>query len=286
MVTKTLRLAVTVIACLAAPTWSFINPPSTPAVNQAHPHYMFFADEMQQQETPSLRIAALDGNEDSIRKAAAFMIDAFWLQSPQAQIPDVTAEAKTSLIASQANDLWDKYGERMGKRKLDAIILSAADKDDADFLGLLTIEVRLLDSISKQILNAEKSEFMLNNAISSLGPKQRREYKDASVIDVTNALLPPEISAVCSLSNLCVSTNARRRGIAAKLCKEAESLAKELGFDEMHLCVEVENEAASMLYKEKLGYGIKFETMSKSLRVNGGEFVEIDSEIAIMSKKI
>jgi ribosomal protein S18 acetylase RimI-like enzyme len=166
------------------------------------------------------------------------------------------------------------------------VILEAADDDStSDMLGLVTVEVRLLDSISKAILNAERSELMLTNAISSLGPK--REYKDSSVIDVANALLPPEITAVCSFSNLCVSPNARRRGVARRLCEEAELLGKELGFGEMHLCVESENTAAKALYV-KLGYETKFETKGKSLRVdsNAGAFNEVDAEIVIMTKKM
>lgn len=238
---------------------------------------------MKTEPTP-LQVTPLDGSEGSIQRTASFMIDSFWLQSPNR----LSYDAKTSLVKVQANDLMNKYGERLGKRKLDAVILQAVHDTTSDMmLGLVTVEVRLLDSISKAILNADRSELMLTNAISSLGPKQRREYKDASVMDVANSLLPPEISAVCSLSNLCVSPNARRRGVAARLCYEAELLAKELGFDEMHLCVESENAAAKALYI-KLGYGIKFETKAKSLRVDGdaGKFNEVDAEIVIMAKKI
>lgn len=280
------------IALLASFASSFVCHPIHLFHGKASSHFMFFADDLQ--ERTEVQVTPLDGSVKSIKKASEFMVDAFWLQSPQSlsegsSSDALSADAKSSLINVQANDLFSKYGERLGKRKLDAIILSAADDATTDeFLGIVTIEVRLLDSISKTILNAERSELMLTNAISSLGPKQRREYKDSSVIDIANALLPPEIRAVCSLSNLCVSPKARRKGVAAKLCNEAESFAKELGFDEMYLCVESNNIAANNLYTEKLGYGVKFETRSKSLRVDGdvGAFVEVDSDIVVMNKKI
>ena len=184
----------------------------------------------------------------------------------------------------------------MGKRKLDALIVVASEQADGkdnvltadEMLGLVTLEVRLLNT--NGLLSADESEFMLTKAVSSLGPKQRREYKDASVLDIARELLPPEVTAVCSLSNLCTSPKARRRGIAAKLCYEAERLAKEeLSFDEIFLRVEVENEAARKLYEDKLGYQRKFEAVSAgALRVDAqrGGFVEIESDIVVMSKKL
>ena len=268
---------------LVAPTESFIH-----SLNSA----WAIGTSLHAQEGTLLQVTHLDGGAETIQKAAEFMLDAFWLQSPQGVsegfADNITNDVKSSLINVQANDLMKKYGERLGRRKLDAVMLAAIDDTADNFLGLVTVEVRLLDIISKSIFNSEKSESMLTNAISQLGPKQRREYKDASVIDIANALLPPEISAVCSLSNLCVSTKARRSGVAAKLCNEAESLAKELGFDEMYLCVESENKAAASLYLDKLGYVVLFESSSKSLRVNGGAgvFYEVDSNILIMNKKI
>lgn len=295
MATKTLlALVAASAATLIRPSLSFQLSQSSPPTSfdryaSTTSQYMFFANEVQ--EEASFQVTPLDGNDESIQAAAVFMVDSFWLQSPQALSDgsvDISADAKSSLVNVQTKDLMNKYGERLGKRKLDAVMLAANDDTTTEMIGMVTVEVRLLDSISKAILNADRSELMLTNAISALGPKQRREYKDASVIDVANALLPPEISAVCSFSNLCVSPNARRRGVAAKLCKEAELLAKKLGFDEMYLCVESGNSAARSLYIDKLGYGNKFETTSKSLRVDGntGTFDEVDVEIMIVNKKI
>jgi len=251
-------------------------------------------------ESMDVKLTPLDGSETSVINAAKFMVDAFWLQSPQQLIdgggdPSAVSEAtKSSLTNIQADDLLSKYGERMGKRKLDALIVVASDgsKDTKslsanDILGLVTIEVRLLNS--NDLLSADESEFRLTQAVASLGPKQRREYKDASVLDIARELLPPEVTAVCSLSNLCTSPKARRMGIAAKLCSEAERLAKEeLSFDEIYLSVEAENEAAKKLYETKLGYQCKFETNAVALRVDAerGGFVEVESDIVVMSKKL
>mmetsp|Transcript_11010 Transcript_11010/g.27083 ORF Transcript_11010/g.27083 Transcript_11010/m.27083 type:complete len:306 (+) Transcript_11010:180-1097(+) len=304
---KSVTAGVAAIALCGTTVRSF-SPPYTlnSASTRIRPSFMFFADSAVESESPSVQIAPLDGTEASIDNAARFMVDAFWLQSPQQLVQqgadgdssEISESARSSLVNIQADDLMGKYGERLGKRKLDALILVAAEGENAkdgalsnvdDALGMVTIEVRLLDR-QKDILSADASEFYLTQAVASMGPKQRREYKDASVIDIANQLLPPDISAVCSLSNLCVSPAARRKGLAAKLCNEAMRVAKEeWEFDDIFLRVEASNEAAKTLYEEKLGYESVFEVGSATaLRVDGttGTFVEVESDIVILKNKL
>merc|ERR1719484_150747 len=51
------------------------------------------------------------------------------------------------------------------------------------------------------------------------------------------------------LSSLAVSPSFRRRGLAKKLCREAEAFAKDLGYDEVLLKVEKTNGKARNLYR-------------------------------------
>jgi len=259
---------------------------------------MFFADTPATSEDKEIQsnvqVQIMSGSDESMIKAASFMVESFWLGSPQQLLidanDDVSESSKASLISIQKDDLMEKYGDRLGSRKLDALVLAATEDggDTSDIMGLTTLEVRLLEN-QKDILSAEQSEFKLTQAVASLGPKQRREYKDASVFDIANQLLSPDITAILSLSNLCVSNKHRRKGVAAALCKEAERVAKqELGFDEMYLRVEVENDAAKSLYERKLGYESVFEAPATVLRVDGkrGGFVELETDIAVLKKKI
>jgi ribosomal protein S18 acetylase RimI-like enzyme len=299
---RAVTVAISVIALVDKDVISFSPPVSTPLhPKRSAPQFMFFADTAVENESLNFQITPLDGSETAIENAAKFMVDSFWLQSPQQLVQDsdssnISESAKASLINTQADDLMNKYGERMGRRKLDSFLLAAFDGGDTmdgasssleHVQGLVTIEVRLLDR-QEDILSADASERMLTQAVASLGPKQRREFKDSSVIDIANQLLPPDITAVCSLSNLCVSPSARRKGLAVKLCREAERLAKEkLGFTQMYLRVEASNEAAKRLYEEKLGYECVYDIESASaLRVDGnaGTFVEIESDIVVMNK--
>ena len=296
-------MSITIIAllfCMVDKTWAFSSPPqSISKLSSTTAQYMFFADtpttseDEEIQSTSNVQVQIMSGSDESMIKAAQFMVESFWLGSPQQLLideSDVSKSSKASLISIQADDLIEKYGERMTSRKLDALVLAAvAGEDTDDIMGLTTLEVRLLQN-QKDILSAEQSEFKLTQAVASLGPKQRREYKDASVFDIANQLLSPDITAILGLSNLCVADKHRRKGVAAALCKEAERVAKqELGFDEMYLRVEVENDAAKRLYETKLGYESVFEAPATVLRVDGkrGGFVELENaDIAVLKKKI
>lgn len=255
-----------------------------------------FAPPRRAASAPSLRLiktTVLDGTDSTIQAGAKFIVDNFWLSSPQqlllddqsaADIPD---SSYMSLRNVQFSDLQEKYGERLTQRKLDALMIAALDEGD-DLAGMVTLEVVVMDTQTKELMSASTSEFRITQSVASLGPKQRREFKNAHVIDIANELLPPTQTAVVTLSNLCVSPTSRRKGIAAQLCGEAERITREsLGYSALHLRVESSNEAAKRLY-EKLGYDVVFESVAPVLRVdaNAGGFIEIDSETTIMKKEL
>ncbi|EJK45745.1 hypothetical protein THAOC_35627 [Thalassiosira oceanica] len=256
-----------------------------------------FAPPRRAASAPSLRPAHQDHRFGWNRlynpSGAKFIVDNFWLSSPQqlllgdqsaADIPD---SSYMSLRNVQFSDLQEKYGERLTQRKLDALMIAALDEED-ELAGMVTLEVVVMDTQTKELMSASTSEFRITQSVASLGPKQRREFKNAHVIDIANELLPPTQTAVVTLSNLCVSPTSRRKGIAAQLCGEAERITREsLGYSALHLRVESSNEAAKRLY-EKLGYDVVFESVAPVLRVdaNAGGFIEIDSETTIMKKEL
>lgn len=240
-------------------------------------------------------IGPSDGESSAIDSAAAFMVDAFWLQSPQnlltgGDIGAVSDGIRSTLTQHQASDFTDKYGERMGKRLLDSSLITAKEEGSSELFGLVAIEARLFDMNEKIIFGADKSESVLKTAVASLGPKQRRQYKDSSILEIVTDLTPPEISVVCVLSNLSVSPKARRTGLGGKLCSEAERIAKdEWEFDKMCLKVEEENEAARNLYEGKLGYELQFgDDSAMGLRVDiiAGDFAEVPAPTLVLAKAL
>jgi ribosomal protein S18 acetylase RimI-like enzyme len=229
--------------------------------------------------------------EGFLNMVGSFLIDAFWLNSEHHQLGstalDIKDSVRTSLMIEQASDLQDKYGEKMGKRVLEACVVAALDQETKEMVGVVTLKVTLL--FKDNVLEGEQAEAALKNAVANLGPKQRRQYKDASAQVIATELLGPDTKAICVLSNLAVSPNARRRGIAKTLCDEAEAVAGDWGFTEMFLVVEEANAAARTLYETKLGYAISFKKEAETaLRVDleTGSFEETTADTLVLVKKI
>lgn len=257
---------------------------------------LFLSNAVVEDSSSEIKLVSID-DENSIKEAANLMVEAFWLQSPQQLItssssdnanPIINDGIKQNLANLQAQDLNDKYGERMGKRLLESCLLTARGNDD--ILGIIGIEVCLLDKETKKILSAAISEDKLKQTVASLGPKQRRQYKNSSASELASELLPAELMLVCCLSNLSVSSKARRKGVGIKLCKKAEDIAKnDYGFTSLYLKVEAENVAARGLYESKLGYMEKFsdsDALGLRVDIESGAFVEQPAETLIMEKNL
>mmetsp|Transcript_22017 Transcript_22017/g.61201 ORF Transcript_22017/g.61201 Transcript_22017/m.61201 type:complete len:285 (+) Transcript_22017:60-914(+) len=245
-------------------------------------------------DTSSFTIETCSGDQEGIGMLAAFMVDAFWIGSSrqltkECDISSISEPVRERMVAEQAHDLTEKYGERMGKRLCDSLLMVAKDDDSGALLGMVGLEVTLFDKGLGNILSAEKAESILKNAVASLGPKQRRQYKDASAQQIATELLSPDVSSICCLSNLAVSPLARRRGVALSLCSELESVVKEIEYDRIVLKVEKDNEAARALYENKLGYVTECEVAGETaLRANpeAGTFEETTVDSVILSKDL
>lgn len=218
------------------------------------------------------------------------MIDAFWLKSPQGLVIDdeVSDSTKASLLQEQVLDFEDKYGERLGQRTLNTALLQARNEDNGELAGLVAVEVTLLDKKIGDTISSSKSENLVKTTVASLGPKERRAYKNAPVEQVCEELMSPDLEAVAVLSNLVVSPSARRLGIAKQLCDAVESLAaKEWQYKTLWLRVESENQAARTLYEDKLGFSQQYALPDATgLRIQDGSFASVSAETLVMSKTI
>ena len=258
---------------------------------------MFFANEEPQQKetesTSSVAAAPVDlvtsDNEGFLNMCGSFLVEAFWLHSPHHQLGDniyVSDEARTGLMIEQCSDLQEKYGERLGQRMTKNCVVGALDPEEKTMLGVFTLKETLM---IKEILDGDQAEAIAKNAVASLGPKERRQYKGASIDTIANELLSPDTKAVCVLSNLAVSPLARRRGIARTLCEEAEALASDWGYSEIHLLVESENTSARNLYEGKLGYQtalVQEDAVALRADVESGSFVQTRADTLVLFKNL
>jgi ribosomal protein S18 acetylase RimI-like enzyme len=235
-----------------------------------------------------------DCDAATIQELSAFLIDAYWIATPSLWT-DPTADTKCDVAAKvlilreeAANYLKAQYGERMGKRLLKTCMLAAEGRaDSSELAGALCLHELIWDG--DNILPDDESETLLRNAIAALSPKDRRVYKDASAIDLASALLSASAKAVCVFSNLAVATSYRRQGIAVELCRAAEQVAQDWGYEYLHLKVEAWNTPAVKLYQNKLGYTLeKHLDLDAAIRLDlaTAKFVDTEVETLILSKKL
>lgn len=253
---------------------------------------------------PETHIVTSPTDGKSLNQAAAFMVDAYWLSSPASLIADDSLsllssdstkitldEARKQLTYTQLGDFAERYDGKRKDRLLHSRLLTAigstADSTESDILGLVGMEVRLCDKKSNVIHSTKKSEEILENFVN--GEKDEMKGLPHCVPKLVDELLPPELSAVCVLSNLAVSSKARRQGLATKLCREVERLAESYcGCDEVYLEVEENNIAARRLYEEKLGYKLrcKEDAPAKRVDLTTGSFVNVMVPTLVLVKNV
>ena len=123
------------------------------------------------------------------------------------------------LAAALQRDMQDRFTRRNSR---DYELIFAEDQD-GEVVGVVGIDVQRLSS---KALNEDR----VGRFASSLDDRPL-------------------------LSSLAVSPKFRRRGIALKLCREAERAARRWGYDEVLLKVEANNRKARNLYR-RLGYRV------------------------------
>lgn len=237
-----------------------------------------------------LIVESFDGTQGVEKKVldqvSDFMMEAFWGVAPAD-----SGDSYPKLLTEQKVDLNSRFGEILGRRKLQTKLMVGTHQErENGIVGTVGVEVALFDLKQRDILSYSQSEKTLLGAISSLGPKERRLYKDSSIVDLVTELptLRGHYEAVAVLANLCVSPTSRGSGVGEKLCIQVEEVVRNWGLGKIMLKVEAENIAAKRLYA-KLGYKeeVSLEN-STTVRpdLNVGTFQEIPCTMLILSKSL
>ena len=267
--------------------------------------------------TSNAQIVTSKTDHESLRKAAELMVDAYWLASPISLIakehdcprsddgvrsPTPSfEEVRNNLINAQLQDFVERYDASRRDRLLHSRLLTAvghptdlahgSNSQESEILGIVGMEVRICDKASKTIHSTQESERMILDAFTgdNVAIRQQAMNTPTCIPRLVDDLLPAELSAVCVLSNLAVSPKARRQGLATRLCKEVERLARNYcGCASVYLEVEAINTAARKLYGEILGYERLCEANAPAKRVdlNSGDFIEIVAPTLVLSKDV
>lgn len=261
-----------VVAFFVAPA-AHVRVQTTKSSRRIYRHHVL-KEGLQQQQEQSCSSSSYELHENAdaamIDAAAEFLVEHFWLQTPRhwtdPTATNVVVPNRPALVREQADDLMSKYGERLGssRRLLKAGLIwirdTTTEKEEVGQpLGLVALAEVLMDVEDGSIMTPEASVERLQNAVASLGPKQRRAFLKATAKEICDELLAEERQTiVCLVSNLSVASTARRRGTGLQLCWAAEQVAQIWNHDQLYLKVEADNEAALALYQTKLRYRTEF----------------------------
>lgn len=221
-----------------------------------------------------------EDDEASFIEASKFMLESFWVPiSTDKPSPQISQNTYSRLTNTILDEFITRYGEIMGRRQLNSRLLSASctENGTASLVGICGVDVLLIDSSKKVQYTRTDAETTLKQAVGSLGPKERREFKNSSPSEIVDALLP-SLEVVAILSNLAVDPSRRRMGIGKKLCEAVEEIVKEeWKLSKIYLRVEGENEAARRLYESSLGF--------KSAWIEDGITLRADLEDGVFEEK-
>ena len=264
--------------------------------------------------TSDIAISPFGEDASSILKASQFMLESFWIPLSQQQqqqrygenasaatVPVASSMNSSKLLTSIQDDFTSRYGEIMGRRKLQSCLLSATttpttnDNDNNNnnkpLVGIIAMDMTLVDETNEIQYTRLEAEQTLTKAISSLGPKERREYsrKDCTVHEIVSGLLP-NLKVAVVLSNLAVCQSQRQKGIGMELCNYVHDFAKTTwGMEYVYLRVEADNTAARKLYEEKLGYQccwVEKDAIALRADVMTGEFQEMEKDTWSLCKQL
>lgn len=176
-------------------------------------------------------ISESDNKRLDLQEASDFFVDAFWTAKVGGGARTLTTSQRRELEQSQTAEFTKRYGGSSSRRRAtNAELLVLRKADTAEIIACAGVEV---DRIPNGSLSAQSSSSWPSSPSSSSG-----------------TLTEP----APLMSNLAVSRQFRRRGLAEQMVRAVETVVrKEWGYSECYLYVEERNRAAVQLY-EKLGY--------------------------------
>ena len=213
-------------------------------------------------------ISTVKGDDASIMKVTDFFVRGFWQEGTTVGKQDLSIMERTSLVSQQNDDMIMRYGELVGQRRLRSRLMVA--KDDADeVVGCVGVEMALVQPQTGQVLSRSQGEGLLANELSSMGGRERNQFRKMGVVELTAALFP-EYQVYALLANLAVAPSTRGAGLGRALCASCEAAGSEWGVAAIMLQVEEVNEPARKLY-ESVGYSLVHkDEAATALRVQPG----------------
>jgi GNAT superfamily N-acetyltransferase len=183
-----------------------------------------------------------------LQEVSEFFVDAFWTAKVGGGARTLSSYQRQQLDQSQSAEFNKRYGS---SRRVSEMLIMRSNKNDNEIIACAGVEV---------------DRIPMNGSLKS----------------------PSETISAPLMSNLAVSRNYRRRGLAEKMVRAVEvRVRKEWGYQECFLYVEERNRAAFQLY-QKLGYRKVWRDTDAStlLPTTSGDLRSAKTVIVCMKKKL
>jgi len=217
---------------------------------------------------PRLAVEKSKGDDSSLRDAAEFFVDGFWASGTTTAAVELSEEEREQLCQQQADDMIGRYGDLVGARRLKSSLFVARDESGA-VAACVGVEMALVEPQSGTVLTRSQGEGMLTQELSSMGARERNQYRKMEAAELT-ANLFPEYQVYALLANLAVRPSMRGKGLARELCAACEEAGKEWELPAIMLQVEAVNSPARRLYAAQGYTDIHTNEAATALRVQPG----------------
>jgi ribosomal protein S18 acetylase RimI-like enzyme len=216
----------------------------------------------------SATIETCKGDDASLAAAAAFFVDGFWASGTTTSALELSEAERLQLCKQQTDDMVGRYGDLVGSRRLKSSLFLARDGDGA-IAGCVGVEMALVEPSAGKVLSRSAGEGLLTQELSSMGARERNQYRKMGAAELT-ANLFPEYQVYALLANLAVGPSLRGQGMGKQLCEACEEAGRNWEVPAIMLQVEEANAPARKLY-QSVGYAdIHTNEIATALRVQPG----------------
>eukprot|EP00216_Chloropicon_sp_CCMP2111_P005258 CAMPEP_0198234664 /NCGR_PEP_ID=MMETSP1446-20131203/631_1 /TAXON_ID=1461542 ORGANISM="Unidentified sp, Strain CCMP2111" /NCGR_SAMPLE_ID=MMETSP1446 /ASSEMBLY_ACC=CAM_ASM_001112 /LENGTH=344 /DNA_ID=CAMNT_0043915483 /DNA_START=409 /DNA_END=1443 /DNA_ORIENTATION=- len=225
------------------------------------------------------RVEVYRAEGEDYPRVARFLVESFYTDSRKPE-NNLAPWMQRSLEQDQNRDLRSRYNRTGCTRYGIESIIVTAEREEADQRGcggelLGCVAMGTTPFVGRDALLEIKD---LDAYPSVLRARQKQLEESGAVQGNVEPILRPIVA------NLAVAKRSRRKGVAKKLMRQCEDIARsEWGYDEIWLLVEDDNRKAKKLYK-KLGYKTIRKNPDTSFKVVDGRVTEVDVTNVYMRK--
>lgn len=211
--------------------------------------------------------------QDELRLVTDLFVDSFWQGKVGGGANELTESQSRTLQSQQYSEFRKRYSRTGGALQTQLMLCKDTRKNSA-IIGCAGVQVDTVTGFADDYRPTAGGSLWASLLGNDIPAKPTGRWKT-------------KMGYAPIMSNLVVSRQYRRKGIAEKLVEDVEELCQEWGYDECFLYVEKRNAPAVKLY-QKLGYKTLWQDLKAKTLVptRKGELENCDTVIICMKKEL